>query len=439
MKSTCEKLINCCVGVYMVLYLAGKLIRVYVDFTWAIPSGNVAFAPTTWLINYASGFVRRGLQGEVLYWLHDLLGIEPQYCIAIISIVIFAFMVVYFITRFIKRGCSWWIVPLTFFMGGFEIDRTDGLALMLMLGAIASYRHANCRMLRWVLLNVFGVCSILVHEISFLLLVPMSYMLTFNKNRLWLTSFLWLSPMVVAFVGVVYFSGNFETVSGIRDAWRQTLGAYWNNSTFAGISSLGWTIESVMRDWGNCYLRSNSLGVPDFLWFVVFLCFVYVLAVNSVSFMRLRLSDTVRQQTIGGILLFQLFMILPMAVVFFFDTSRFIGYWIASSFLWFLTVPEAMFIQGLPRQVLSCSKVINAIIDTMLAKAFKNSVAYALLIVMMCLGIPPVGMNFFHAGGRSILGTYITFAFAPIFVDNGVLVNFGGKPPILRSICKMNS
>jgi hypothetical protein len=422
MKSTCEKFINWCVGVYLVLYLAGKLIRVYVDFTWAIPSGNVAFAPTTWLINYAGGFVRRGLQGEVLYRLHDLLAIEPQYCIAIISIVIFAFLVAYFITRFIKRGCCWWIVPLTFFMGGFEIDRTDGLALMLMLGAIASYRYANRQMLRWILLNIFGVCSILVHEISFLLLVPMSFALTFNKNRSWRTSFLWLSPMMIAFAGVVCFSGNVETVSGIRDAWRQTLGPYWDNSTFAGISSLGWTIECVMRDWCNCYLSSRSLGVPDLVWFASSICFVYVLAVNSLSFMRLRLPDVARQQTIGGILLFQLFMILPMAVVFF-DTSRFIGYWIASSFLWFLTIPETGFSQGLPRQILTCSKVLNALIEMILAKVFKKRAAYALLIVMMCLGIPPVGMNLIHAGGRSIMGTYITFAFAPVFVDNGLLAN----------------
>jgi hypothetical protein len=314
------------------------------------------------LINYAGGFVRRGLQGEVLYRLHDLLAIEPQYCIAIISIVIFAFLVAYFITRFIKRGCCWWIVPLTFFMGGFEIDRTDGLALMLMLGAIASYRYANRQMLRWILLNIFGVCSILVHEISFLLLVPMSFALTFNKNRSWLTSFLWLSPMMVAFAGVVCFSGNVETVSGIRDAWRQTLGPYWDNSTFAGISSLGWTIECVMRDWCNCYLSSRSLGVPDLVWF-------------------------------------------------------------ASSFLWFRTIPETGPSQGLSRQILTCSKVLNAFIEMILAKVFKKRAAYALLIVMMCLGIPPVGMNLIHAGGRSIMGTYITFAFAPVFVDNGLLAN----------------
>lgn len=428
MNYKCENLINWVVGVYLALYFAGKLIRVYVDFIWAIPSGNVAFAPTTWLINYAGGFVRRGLQGEVLYRLHDWFGIEPQFCIVIISISIFAFLVGYFITRLIKRDCSWWIVPLTFFMGGFEIDRTDGLALLFMLGAVASYGCAKCGKIRWIFWNIFGVCAILVHEIAFLLLVPMSYMLTFNKNRSWIASLLWILPMMMAFAGVVLFSGNPETVSEIRDSWRQTLGTYWDNSTLAGISSLGWTIESVMRDWSKCYLRSTSLGVPDLFWLAVFICFVYVLAVNSVSFMRLRSPDATRQQTIGGILLFQLLMILPMAVVFF-DTSRFMGYWIASSFVWFLTIPEARFSKRMPRRVLSCARTLNAAVDGLFVKFRKKRAACVLLIVMICLGIPPVGMNIIHAGGRSIMGTYITFAFAPVFVDHGMLINPGENRP----------
>ena len=88
---------------FMGLYLFGKLIRVYVDFTWAIPSGNVAFTPTTWLVNYAGGFVRRGLQGQVLLWLHNVFGVEPQFVVVVTSITLYVCLLAFFIRQFVKR------------------------------------------------------------------------------------------------------------------------------------------------------------------------------------------------------------------------------------------------------------------------------------------------------------------------------------------------
>jgi len=429
MKSRFEYIIDWIVGIYLVLYFVGKLIRVYVDFSWAIPSGNVAFTPTTWFVSYAGGFVRRGLQGEVLYRLQEWLGIEPQYFIVVVSISLFIFLGIFFIRQFVRNGYSWWLVPLTFFLGGFEIDRTDCLAVTLMVGAVMSYRHVDSGAIRWLLINFLGVCAILVHELSFLLMVPMLGVLILRKDKSRLHQpFLWTLPMVVAFACAVWCHGTVDVVAQIRDSWRQTLGGYWNNSSLAGISSLGWTADSVVHDWANCFLKSRSLGVPDIMWFFVMICIVYVLAVNSISFIRLRQPDAVKQQTIGSVVLFQLIMVSPMAIVFF-DSSRFMSYWISSSFLWFLVVPETHIRRGMPNCILWCSKMINTCVDGTLSCFNKKVSRYVLIAAMLCVGIPMVGMNLVQAGGRSIVGTYITFALAPVLASQGLLVNAGeGRP-----------
>ena len=414
---------------FMVLYLFGKLIRVYVDFNWAIPSGNVAFTPTTWLVNYAGGFVRRGLQGHILLWLHNVCGVEPQYVIVVASITLYFFLLTFFIRQFVKRDCCWWIVPLTLFLGGLEIDRTDGLALSLAVGAVYFYGNVQNTVLRWFLANVMGVCAILVHEITFLLVPPMMFVLVLRgRCNNFARAMAAILPMAIAFLLVFYCSGTAETVVAIKNSWRDVLGAYWSNSDFAGVSSIGWTIQSVFGEWVKCFWESHSAGCPDIVWFILMICAAYILACNAPSFMRMRAVDDSRQITLGSILIFQLLMIVPIFFVFF-DSSRLVAYWFVSSFLWFFVVPASHFQESIPSCFFKLSRSVHVGVGR-IYRFFSAKIAqYVLIAMLLCFGVPSVGMNIFYAAGRSVVGTYITFAFSRVFVSHGLLSNPGeGRP-----------
>ena len=413
---------------FMVLYLFGKLTRVYVDFNWAIPSGNVAFTPTTWLINYAGGFVRRGLQGQVLLWLQNVYGMEPQHVIVVASITLYFCLLAFFIRQFVKRDCCWWIVPLTLFLGGLEIDRTDGLALSFVVGAVYSYGNVKNKILRGFLANTMGVCAILVHEITFLLVAPMMFLLVLRNKRKFARAIAAILPMGIVFLLVFYCSGTAENVAAIKNSWRDVLGTYWSNSDFAGVSSIGWTIKSVFGEWVKCFWESRSLGCPDIVWFVVMICVAYILACNAPSFLRLRAVDDAQPIALGSILMFQLLMIAPIFFVFF-DSSRLVSYWLISSFLWFFMVPISHFQESLPSCFFKLSKSVHMGIGSISMFFSAKTAQHVLIAMLLCFGVPPVGMNIVHAAGRSVAGTYITFAFSQVFASHGLLSNPGeGRP-----------
>lgn len=58
------------------------------------------------LINYSSGFIRRGLLGEIFKYIHLLTNIPVLYLTKIFSIVTYLTLIIYFIITFYKKGLS---------------------------------------------------------------------------------------------------------------------------------------------------------------------------------------------------------------------------------------------------------------------------------------------------------------------------------------------
>ena len=68
--------------------------------------GHDSWQITEWLINYAGGFVRRGLPGEALYYLSAKLGIQANHIAIAVSLALYLFVGVLFAKDQKRSACS---------------------------------------------------------------------------------------------------------------------------------------------------------------------------------------------------------------------------------------------------------------------------------------------------------------------------------------------
>lgn len=70
-----------------------------------------SFEISDWLINYEGGFVRRGLDGQLLYWLYQVWPFAPVYMVKCLVVTESVFFLVLLLHVFRKEGWSLAILP----------------------------------------------------------------------------------------------------------------------------------------------------------------------------------------------------------------------------------------------------------------------------------------------------------------------------------------
>lgn len=141
----------------LVLMVVFDIMRGYPKEGWNI---------TEFLINYQGGFVRRGLVGEVLLFLHNALGISPYGTIVLISLLAYGALIWFFVHSFVRRGYSLFILPFVFFLGNPVVGefwlRKDVLILVLFIPIMYCALKPKRRYLAFV--NLFFILALLIHE-----------------------------------------------------------------------------------------------------------------------------------------------------------------------------------------------------------------------------------------------------------------------------------
>lgn len=94
-------------------------------------------------INYQGGFVRRGLMGEMLYWLHGL-GFDPLHTALLLCLVAYLTIVMFMVKGFKRRGYSLGLLCVSFLIGGVGIFglsffRRDFIELCILLIIVKSW------------------------------------------------------------------------------------------------------------------------------------------------------------------------------------------------------------------------------------------------------------------------------------------------------------
>lgn len=216
-----------------------------------ISQGINIWAYTDWLIDYSSGFVRRGLSGELVDWLSNFA--HPRFIIGVLTWSIFGSVVFGYmrlLSRSIKTLSPFLFVALLFLPsllpfylydhGAFGRKEIIGyLILLYHLYSLETHKTANVKKLPALnsyikkilpITLVFLPIHVLIHESSFLLFVPVHMTITYTilqlppsssfRRKIFILLLLYL-PALLAFLAIFFFGRpSFEVALNICNKWE---------------------------------------------------------------------------------------------------------------------------------------------------------------------------------------------------------------------------
>ena len=171
----------------LILFLILPVLAFTAYYGLNIIDGGNSWKTGDWLINYESGFIRRGLSGHIFLNLSAFTGVNLLYISFFFQSITY-FLIVYlvFSLYFKEKRDVFWIIFLVspafiFFFpfydlaGGFRKEILGFLAFLILLHGLL----LNSNLIKFISLSVY-IFSVYSHELNALLLPFFMYVLIFN-------------------------------------------------------------------------------------------------------------------------------------------------------------------------------------------------------------------------------------------------------------------
>ena len=189
-----------------------------------------------WLISYSGGFIRRGLPGQVIFYLSSNLKINPILLTWLISVssILFLFILV--------RIFSWgsfekpFLLSSLILLGPVSEDylvRKDVFLVLLygicLLTLKQLYLKKISTALSILLINLFSIIALLSHEGYGIWALPSLFLLIFfyirkfliNNLKSLFISFILITPSILIFISCIIFKGNKDSAIAIHNSWKE--------------------------------------------------------------------------------------------------------------------------------------------------------------------------------------------------------------------------
>ena len=327
------------------------IVAIINQFISSLHWGHDSWQMTEWLINYAGGFVRRGLPGEIILLIAEQIKIQENY------IVIFTSFAIYFLVFAIIRSKSksffssaFLLSPVALGSAAYQdfIVRKDALGILLLLACLHCYQKIKKPFIRLLTCNALACLAILSHETFFFYALPAlifinadlrsGAMLTHCK-KIAISCVNFTLP-IATFLLVTRFHGTWITAKKINlsllhlwDAMDPINSCNCHVDARGSIDALAWTTteglnlsKSVLSNY------SHGIWVPLAWTITIIICFsatIYFFKAPKTE-KTIYEEENLSQQNLKAILLFQLLMIAPL-FVFGWDFGRWIFLWINTS------------------------------------------------------------------------------------------------------------
>lgn len=232
------------------LFLLACAVQIQSALAW----GQGSWQLSEWLINYAGGFVRRGLPGSLLWGLSRLSGIQANHLAIVAGICCFVWLTGWLLARATREFPP--VLVLSCLVMGIpayqdSIVRKDCLGMLFLLAVctVAKWNMPRWRIL--VGLNVVAIIAILTHEAF--AFYGLGVMLIFTRPgqsqgsfRLHALRMLELAPAILCFLSTLVFHGNPTVAACVNDSWIPLWqltdpGNAATTQPAAAIEALGWT------------------------------------------------------------------------------------------------------------------------------------------------------------------------------------------------------
>lgn len=283
-----------------------------------------------WMINYEGGFVRRGLIGQCLLWANHIHSFDIRYAIVLIE-ALFYVLFLYLIFKIFNKY-KWSLLgamfPIVCSTTSLTVYRRDFMMLCLCyLSYKLFFRYLKDNGINSLIISIMIMSvSITIYEPIFFVMVPVLVLQYWNKKKNIINSlFIFLIPILCMVLSCI-FRGTDNQVNDIWQSWLPYLSQYvdiQNENIGFAIQFLGLTNQEVFSLHYECTFRDN---MP--LWTIITLIIVFSLAyflctyVPSVYREGKRLCENIDKYEISKILLFQLFIQLPIFTLLSCDYGR---------------------------------------------------------------------------------------------------------------------
>ena len=403
---------------YITLIIFGIPLNLYknrfYDNSWTIGE---------WLISYGGGFVRRGLVGEIIYYLSSKFFISPiliVWLISFISLLLLIILVLNFCKNYFEKSFLLsQIIILAPISGDYFVRKDSFLILLygLCLLAFKGYYVKDISKITCIfLVNIFSIVAILSHESFGIWGLPSLFLIIYLFERLEkknifksiLFSILIFIPSIISFILCWIFKGNLDQSILIHNSWQSlkdilpTLGALNLSNPSGAIAAIGW---------GTSQVYTNTL-LSQFNLFIFWHPGAWLLTIFCVIRLFIGKYKNIYQSSKRFVVCSQLIAFLPMFL--FVDIGRWIFMWITSSALLFSFFIQVFGIQNIQFQIqrFKGRKFIEKLIPRF--SSLKN---YNL--VLLFLGIPHCCWSV----GRYLVSNPIGFAVKNIIFYFRILFN----------------
>ena len=341
------------------LYAKFSIDRLRYSFSIILGKSTIdynTFDISDWLINYESGFIRRGIMGQILWNIEQFHLYDVRMAITIICVAS-SFAILFLVYRVFKEeGWSFLIIP-TGFIFGFTIfglgGRRDLLSLLITYAIFYSFKNifsrTDKRHLWWFVFYSISILQILIHEASFFYTFPILMLFLFLKNKDDQLSFrkncttgiLQFIPIFIAMAIVCIFKGNQETANIIWNSWNKIFIAFPDNDNTTsigdGVNALSWGAqETFINHLKAGYIGTNSpsfIRIPIVL-FNILAAYLLVTRINTID-MGIYKNKQMNHVLMSNVLLIQVVAMIPMFTVLSCDWGRTIPYWLLSSLFFY--------------------------------------------------------------------------------------------------------
>lgn len=330
---------------YDVLYLATFAILLVVNLRISIMTPTINFMDMFY--NYAGGFIRRGLGGEIMFWANDHLGIPPLTLFLIVTLGAYAALA-YVLARLLRyRGYGLNVVILPVVLGGvltFPLDvfRRDFVVLVLFAIVALTWRRMEWR--RWCIVgNLLIVFGILLHEATFFFTVPILVLMTNLRCKgIVKAAACWL-PSIIAFFICCYYKGTPEMIQPIVAKAAEYYPQGFEDGktpwllTFIGKDSADTFLFHIHNNFTSIVHRVPIPSLFYSLFHYVYFPYMTIAMLRAFSPKGLNANAA---SSLVRIICFQFISLLPMWTILSCDTLRVGIYWIVTSLLVWLILEE---------------------------------------------------------------------------------------------------
>lgn len=305
----------------------------------ALSWGHESYQITDWLINYAGGFVRRGLPGAVIARLSEATGIPGNILAISISLACYISLVFWFL----RRAGNAFPVSLILscivmgFPGYQDIVRKDCLGLVLMLGCLKAQDSGLPKIVSVLIVNLLAALAILSHETFVFFALPA--LIYFRKSgtsgqtfRDLLLRSLELAPAALVFLLVARYHGTSAIATAVHESWMPLWRSLAPDQAIiepaASIVALGWTSGQGL--YLSNYMLTSGLYQP-LCWVTVFtISFLLVIFFTGRDQNAPARMDT--KVRVTALLVAQFVFISPLFLLGV-DYGRWLFLWVASSLM----------------------------------------------------------------------------------------------------------